>query len=292
MLVAYLWARSVDVRQGLGIGKGVCKAKEPHPKVKIVSVDPFIAHITDFVSESEREYLMVSGSFDFVSTAASEGPSRELVFPLPITKKPLLAPSTYADSSGTQSTSSYRTSSSAFLPPSDPCVSRLAARAADFQGYLSPADINIQLTAYQPGQQYKHHYDYFTPAPGAAPHTRNTLSTFFAILHATCDDCGTEFPFVNASARGLWDGRWCHVIDCSKSVLTTRNVPGSALFWVNLDQDGRGRKDVLHAGLPARGGEKVGLNVWTDVDVGEVRERGVFGGSLKPPGGRGSGEGR
>lgn len=62
MLVAYLWARSVDVRQGLGLGRAEsCAAKEPHPKVKIVSVDPFIAHITDFVSESEREYFMGVG---------------------------------------------------------------------------------------------------------------------------------------------------------------------------------------------------------------------------------------
>lgn len=50
-------------------------------------------------------------------------------------------------------------------------------------------------------------------------------------------------------------------------MLTSRNLEGSALFWRNLDEEGKGREDVLHAGLPAVGGEKVGLNIWTEVRV-------------------------
>jgi hypothetical protein len=34
---------------------------EAAPKVKILSFDPFIAHIADFISTSEREYLMKLG---------------------------------------------------------------------------------------------------------------------------------------------------------------------------------------------------------------------------------------
>lgn len=87
---------------------------------------------------------------------------------------------------------------------------------------------------------------------------RKCLSTFFAILQSTCTDCGTEFPFLNTTERVSLSPEWCRVIDCSKKVLTTLNKPGSALFWVNLDGNGRGREDMLHAGLPAQGGEKVG----------------------------------
>jgi len=61
-------------------------------------------------------------------------------------------------------------------------------------------------------------------------------------------------------------------------MLTSRNVEGSAVFWANLDPGLEGRRDMLHAGLPAVGGEKVGLNVWTDVALEEVEGRGMFGG--------------
>ncbi|KAF9691392.1 hypothetical protein EKO04_010720 [Ascochyta lentis] len=251
-LSAYVWARGSD-----RLPSTTCPAGFPNPSVKILSIDPFIAHITDFISPSERTYLMDLGS-------------------------PLLAPSTIVDETGKQASgSSYRTSSTAFLPFSDPCVDRITRRAADFQGFMRFEDMNIQITAYQPGQQYKRHYDWLSHPPHSS--TRNTISTFFAILHATCSDCGTEFPLINTTARPQYDKRWCEVIDCDKPVLTTRNVEGSALFWINLDAEGRGRQDTLHAGLPANGGEKIGLNIWTDCEVGEIWDRGMYGGSLKPP---------
>jgi prolyl 4-hydroxylase len=65
-------------------------------------------------------------------------------------------------------------------------------------------------------------------------------------------------------------------LDCSKELLTTKNIEGSALFWVNLDGEGEGRVDTLHAGLPALNGDKIGLNIWTDIDTREVMRRGMF----------------
>ncbi|KAH3919015.1 hypothetical protein HBH56_027710 [Parastagonospora nodorum] len=217
-------------------------------KVKIISFDPLIVHITDFVSKDEREHLLKLGT-------------------------PLLSASVIRDASGKSILSSGRTSSTAFLPSTDPTVSRIATRAATFQGFLTPADVEVQITSYTAGQEYKHHYDWY---PSTRP--RNRVSTFFAILKSSCSDCGTEFPFFNTSARGVWDRRWCGVLDCGKDMLTTRNVEGSAVFWANLDTQLLGRRDMLHAGLPAMGGEKVGLNVWTDVSLDEVYGRGMFGG--------------
>jgi prolyl 4-hydroxylase len=152
----------------------------------------------------------------------------------------------------------------------------VSQRAAGFQGYLSPADVDIQITSYIPGQQYKHHYDWY-PAPRA----RNRISTFFTILKSTCDNCGTEFPFINVTERASFDNRWCEVLDCSKELLTTKNVEGSALFWVNMDGNGKGREDTLHAGLPALNRDMVGLNIWTDINMKEVFRRGMFGGQSK-----------
>jgi prolyl 4-hydroxylase len=76
----------------------------------------------------------------------------------------------------------------------------------------------------------------------------------------------------------MYNSSWCTYLDCTKDLLTTLNVEGSAIFWVNLDSQGEGRVDMLHAGLPAGGGEKVGLNVWTDISLKEVQGRGMFGG--------------
>ncbi|KAJ4368417.1 hypothetical protein N0V83_006774 [Neocucurbitaria cava] len=222
-----------------------------NPKIKIISFDPFIAHISDFVSKDEREYLLKLGN-------------------------PLLKKSIIKNDDGSEVISEARTSSTAFLPEEDPVVLSIAQRAADFQGYLSPGDIDVQITSYNPGQQYKHHYDWYTP-----PRTRNRVSTFFAILKSTCENCGTEFPFINRTERAQFDGRWCDVIDCEKELLTTKNVEGSALFWLNLDGNGEGRIDMLHAGLPAVNGDKIGLNVWTDIDLQEMKRRGLFGGQSR-----------
>ena len=43
---------------------------------------------------------------------------------------------------------------------------------------------------------------------------------------------------------------------------------GTAVFWWNLDPNGVGDDDTLHAGSPVINGTKIGLNIWT-------RERGV-----------------
>lgn len=47
--------------QSTGLTSDVRPALVTASKVKILSFDPFIAHITDFISESEREYLINIG---------------------------------------------------------------------------------------------------------------------------------------------------------------------------------------------------------------------------------------
>ncbi|KAF1912666.1 hypothetical protein BDU57DRAFT_458518 [Ampelomyces quisqualis] len=231
--------------------------------VKILSFDPFIAHISNFVSEAERKHLLELGSVRPFVPYTSTSKTNPCI-------SPLLTSSTVAGAPST-----LRTSSTAFLPPSDPVVAALALRAAAFQGFLDPLDIDVQITSYNPGQEYKHHYDWY---PSATPAGKNRLSTFFAILKSSCRDCGTEFPFFNATLHSQYTSAWCDVLDCTKELLTSLNVEGSALFWINLNPDGSGRRDMYHAGLPAAGGEKVGLNIWSEIDVGEVVKRGLFGG--------------
>lgn len=39
-------------------------------------------------------------------------------------------------------------------------------------------------------------------------------------------------------------------------------LPCNALFWANLDSEGRGDERVTHAGLAVERGEKWGMNIW------------------------------
>lgn len=142
-------------------------------------------------------------------------------------------------------------------------MNHILERASEFQGYLPVAQMDMQVTAYQPGQQYKAHYDWF-PRPNNK--IRNRFSTFFAILDADCTNCGTEFPQIRLDTQTL-DVRWCNSINCTADFFTSLNVPGHAVFWRNLDPWGRPRQDVLHAGLPALNGTKIGLNIWTEIPV-------------------------
>lgn len=131
----------------------------------------------------------------------------------------------------------------------------------------------MQVTSYAASQEYKHHFDWYME-----PNVKsNRLSTFFAILKADCEECGTEFPLLNGTgAAGREHGKWCEFIDCGRERLTTKNLEGGALFWVNVDHRGEGQHSLLHAGLPAKGGIKVGLNIWTTVGRRELKTKGLF----------------
>jgi hypothetical protein len=43
--------------------------------------------------------------------------------------------------------------------------------------------------------------------------------------------------------------------------LVVRPKKGSAIFWVNLDDEGRGDNRVVHAGMPVTNGTKVGMKI-------------------------------
>jgi prolyl 4-hydroxylase len=159
--------------------------------------------------------------------------------------------------------SNERTSSTAVLNSSDPVVQRIISRASSFQGYTSLEDHEpLQMTRYSAGQEFKPHWDHrqFEPVP---ENETQRITTFFAILEATCETCGTRFP----DLRIDWskeDTRWCQFVDCNDHEgVTIRPITGNALFWKNLDNAGAGDPRTLHAGLPPIAGVKTGLNIWT-----------------------------
>lgn len=118
----------------------------------------------------------------------------------------------------------------------------------------------LQLTKYVTGQLFLDHYDWGTMYNG----TVNRETTFFGIVEASCTECGTSFPLIEADWASE-DERWCRIVDCDSRHLIIRPIPGSATFWVNLLPDGTGDERLLHSGLPPKTeeGRKTGLNIWT-----------------------------
>ncbi|EME44323.1 hypothetical protein DOTSEDRAFT_34790 [Dothistroma septosporum NZE10] len=183
---------------------------------------------------------------------------------IPIVRSPNLARSMVAAKNGTEMFSSERSSRTAYIPKDDPVAKCIYDRVSAFQGYEPLENIeSLQVTAYQQDQQYRDHFDWFGPKANV---TKDRITTFFGVLEADCDNCGTNFPDLPVS----WDGqdeRWCRFVDCTASSVTVLPVPGSALFWKNLHSDGTGDRRMRHAGLPLTRGTKTGLNIWTTQEM-------------------------
>lgn len=67
-------------------------------------------------------------------------------------------------------------------------------------------------------------------------------------------------------------------MDCDEpweNGVTFRPVEGNAVFWRNLDEEGRGLETMVHAGLPVVSGRKVGMNIWTREGPMSEEVRGV-----------------
>lgn len=167
---------------------------------------------------------------------------------------------------GTHSLDDKRTSNTAFMDRTDPVNRCILERAAQLQGFIPIDSIeDLQLTAYAQGQQYNAHYDWFTEHLVPSLGNQNRGSTFFVTLDADCTHCGTQFPRVAIDWR-YHDARWCEFVDCENIYQLTVNAkPGSAVFWQNLDVQGYGNPNTLHAGLPVPEGTKIGMNIWTRV---------------------------
>jgi len=142
------------------------------------------------------------------------------------------------------------------IPSKDSIGACIQQRAAEFQGFLSPKDIEtLQVVQYTQNQEYRGHYDW------GIKNMRET--TIFGILEANCDECGTQFPAL-AIDWSKEDPRWCEIVECQMPhALTFKAIVGNAIFWRNLRRDGTGDRKTVHAGLPVRNGTKLGLNIWT-----------------------------
>lgn len=212
---------------------------------QIVSTDPLVIYIHDFLSAEEITWLLASG-------------------------EPLFKPS-MTTKHGRRTRDKSRTSWSAGLPASDPAAQCVISRAETFMGaMLSPGKDEIgppQLVRYSEGQKFDLHYDWY-PRPQLAGDRRkwNRPASFFAVLEDGCEGGETWFPNVTAAAEqrhGMGDLWREH----DEGGLAFKPVAGNALFWVNM-KDGVGDERTRHAGLPVKGGMKTAMNIWPKQFIG------------------------
>jgi len=147
--------------------------------------------------------------------------------------------------SDTYSNDGGRTSYSGDVDPTDPFIRMLQRRIDDLIG-LDPAyGETIQGQRYEPGQEFKAHFDHFRPSdPMWQQEMRNGGQrswTAMAYLNAVEEGGTTDFPKVN---------------------LSVPPQPGALLIWNNMACDGRPNAKSLHAGRPVIRGVKYVLTKW------------------------------
>lgn len=146
-----------------------------------------------------------------------------------------------------------RTSSTAYLTQGEhPIMRKIENLASRLSGFPVENIEPLQFLRYQPGQQYKAHYDYFDPIrrDSVAQVSRGgqRACSIFLYLNTLPASAGGETKFPR---RGL------HFTP----------EAGCAIMWWNLDKEGRVKPDTYHAGLPPTPPhEKYAINIW-------IRER-------------------
>ncbi|KAK0119636.1 hypothetical protein ONS95_011074 [Cadophora gregata] len=282
-LLAVFWSNQQHVDSEARIQTPHNYECKPHNyTTEIVSVEPLLIYINDFLSSEEADLLVDLGT---PSLASSE---------------------IYVN--GQKVSSKTRTSRSGGLPPSSPLVSCILTRALTFLGpaipstkshpYSSSSSQNSnpnplsifgtpQIVQYGPGEHFSTHHDWYDrPQPlrdGSMDYTGgrwsfNRWGSFFVYLDEEAVGGETWFPHIEArtpvlssqgedSEGGGEKRKWEKNTEEGRG---TNFLPrkGNALFWVNLHGNGTGDERVVHAGREVKGGKKTAMNLWPRVYYG------------------------
>jgi prolyl 4-hydroxylase len=142
------------------------------------------------------------------------------------------------------STGGGRTSYSGDVDPNDPFIQMLQRRIDDLLGIEPRFGETIQGQRYQPGQEFKAHFDWFDTSArywNDENHAGQRSWTAMAYLNAVEAGGTTDFPKVN---------------------LSIPPQPGALLVWNNMAPDGTPNRNSLHAGMPVTKGVKYVLTKW------------------------------
>ena len=207
----------------------------PVPSTQLLSTEPLLTYLDDFLTASEIDYLVALGTPLFQRSMITDG-----------------------------KVTTRRTSDSCFLPGSDAVVSRIKQRAASFLGGVAYDGIEaVQLVRYVENQKVDLHYDWHQgtlPVSKKSGKPYNRLASFFIYVNAGCTGGETWFPKVLIASTLQSSGKVRSVEDGQGVAVVPR--AGSGVFWMNMDGAGVGDCRTLHAGLPVKSGTKIGMNIW------------------------------
>jgi prolyl 4-hydroxylase len=126
-----------------------------------------------------------------------------------------------------------------------PLVASVERRVEELLNWPASHGEGLQVLRYEPGGEYRAHFDYFDPAkPGSAPHLAQAgqrVATVIIYLAEPEEGGGTAFPSLG---------------------LEVRPRAGSALYFSNVDEHGVIDPATLHAGLPVVRGVKLIATKW------------------------------
>ncbi|GKT88959.1 2OG-Fe(II) oxygenase family oxidoreductase [Colletotrichum tofieldiae] len=205
----------------------VCHAQ--NYTTQIVSLDPLVIYIRDFLNDADIAGLLEAGEPEF-------------------------RPS-YVVKNGVAQGTPDRTSWSAGLPIENAAVQCVLKRAEGFMGTtLAPGGMRSARRSWC-GTPRGSGSTCTTTAGREDGRDRrwNRIASFFAILQDECTGGDTWFPKVRAvTPQHLTEeAHWRRHEDGG---LAFKPVRGNAVFWVNLHENGTGDERVVHAGLPVGAG--------------------------------------
>lgn len=138
-----------------------------------------------------------------------------------------------------------RTSYTGDVDPADPFIATLERRINDLLGIDPAFGETLQGQRYLPGQEFKHHCDWFAQDSDywAAENANGGQRSWTAMGYLSAVEQGgsTDFPRVE---------------------LSVAPQPGVMLVWNNMAPDGRPNPRTLHAGTPVVRGVKYVLTKW------------------------------
>ncbi len=162
--------------------------------------------------------------------------------------------------SGESVVDEYRTGEFCHLGQSPDAMTRaIEERIAAVTGTKLAQGEAIQIVKYKTGDQYKPHFDWFDPSlPNSNKQLKfggQRIATVILYLQMPEEGGETEFPDVTPK-------------------VSVKPEPGDALFFWNLDKQGKGERLATHAGRPPVKGEKIIATRW-------LRERATDGSEEK-----------
>ena len=158
---------------------------------------------------------------------------------------PLIKPSTVIGENSMDELDDRRTSHNTFLPKSYKVVQNIYAKLSKIIGINSDHFEQLQVVRYEPGQQYKPHWDVCWEEHKCDEFMKQggqRYATFLLYLNDDFTDGETVFPYRN---------------------IKVKPKKGKAALFFNLEEDNKTKlENSFHGGLPPTIGTKWLCNVW------------------------------